>query len=143
MAALTNVCSALDNCRGHGDSAVGWHDPEPPPKGWFDGASPFGDLTLSGDGATLYGMTAYGGDSGDGTVFAVSLNPTPEPNTFALLAAAVIGLIGYGWWRRRQDQALLISGASPILGANLTSHEDPQAILPFTPHRECWARRAA
>jgi uncharacterized repeat protein (TIGR03803 family) len=66
--------------------------------GSYPGAAPMGDLTLSG--STLYGMTQYGGANGDGTVFALTL-PTPEPSTFALLAAGAISLVGYGWRRRR------------------------------------------
>jgi hypothetical protein len=33
--------------------------------------------------------------------FSATLAPTPEPSTFALLAAGVIGLMGYGWRRRK------------------------------------------
>ncbi len=65
----------------------------------IDGGYPAGGLTLS-DG-TLFGMTSSGGPNGDGTVFALSLNATPEPSTLALCAAGAIGLIGYGWRRRR------------------------------------------
>jgi uncharacterized repeat protein (TIGR03803 family) len=38
-----------------------------------DGACPIGQLILSAD--TLYGTAAYGGKSGNGTVFAISLTP--------------------------------------------------------------------
>jgi len=64
-----------------------------------DGASPHGDLALSG--STLYGMTNAGGTLNDGVIFAY--NPAPEASSFAMLAsAAVTGLIGWGWrqWRR-------------------------------------------
>ena len=54
-----------------------------------DGARPFfGDLTLSGDGATLYGMTAFGGTANQGVVFSRSL--VPEPGTFALLGLGTL-----------------------------------------------------
>jgi uncharacterized repeat protein (TIGR03803 family) len=36
-----------------------------------NGAHPFGDVTLSPDGSTLYGMTAQGGVNGDGNIFSV------------------------------------------------------------------------
>lgn len=43
-----------------------------------------GDVTLSADGSTLYGMTAQGGTADKGTVFSQNI-ATPEPGTFALL----------------------------------------------------------
>jgi uncharacterized repeat protein (TIGR03803 family) len=61
-----------------------------------DGLEPFSSLTLSG--STLYGMTLRGGSHGDGVVFSLTV---PEPSTFVLLAAGVIGLLVYGWRRRR------------------------------------------
>ena len=36
-----------------------------------DGANPYAGLILSGN--TLYGTARYGGSSGDGTVFSISL----------------------------------------------------------------------
>jgi len=39
-----------------------------------DGAQPFADVILSGD--TLFGTTTYGGESGNGTVFAVNTDGT-------------------------------------------------------------------
>jgi len=38
-----------------------------------DGSQPEGSLTLSADGTTLYGLPTYGGSSGDGVVFALTL----------------------------------------------------------------------
>ena len=55
-----------------------------------DGNAPYGDLTLSGDASTLYGMTLIGGTTGGGTVFSKSL--VPEPST-ALLLVAGAGLL--------------------------------------------------
>ena len=43
-----------------------------------DGAKPYGGLILSGN--TLYGTTAYGGSSSNGTVFAVSIDGTGFTN---------------------------------------------------------------
>jgi hypothetical protein len=66
-----------------------------------DGELPHGDLTLNG--STMYGMTKNGGSSGNsglgnGVVFALTI---PEPSGLALLAAGAIGLLAYGWRRRR------------------------------------------
>jgi uncharacterized repeat protein (TIGR03803 family) len=55
--------------------------------GVHDGRSPYGSLTL--DGATLYGMTLYGGSSDLGTVFSIAV---PEPGISALLLAGLAGL---------------------------------------------------
>ena len=47
--------------------------------GGSDGSDPEGSLILSGDGATLYGMTRSGGGDGDGTAFALVLvHQTPQ-----------------------------------------------------------------
>ncbi len=65
-----------------------------------DGANPVGgDLTLFDDGAALYGMTTYGGTTGQGTVFSRSL--VPEPGTFALLGLGTLLLSA----RRRNARA--------------------------------------
>src|SRR5439155_19437729 len=45
----------------------------PAPQTNSDGANPSAGLLLSGN--TLYGMTAYGGSSGNGTVFKLSFTP--------------------------------------------------------------------
>ena len=68
-----------------------------------DGENPVADLTLIG--STLYGTTNQGGAYGDGTVFALNLAPTPEPSTFALLAAGAAGLVVYRLRRRRKGRA--------------------------------------
>ncbi len=63
------------------------------------GAYPLGSLALSD--STLYGVTDEGGAYNNGTVFALNLNPTPEPSTFTLLVAAA-GFVGYVWRRARR-----------------------------------------
>ena len=40
-------------------------------EGSADGGSPYGSLTLSKDGTTLFGMTSVGGTSGEGVIFAM------------------------------------------------------------------------
>jgi uncharacterized repeat protein (TIGR03803 family) len=53
-----------------------------------DGASPaYGDLTLSADASTLYGMTTYGGSANRGVVFS---HPVPEPASIALLGFSTL-----------------------------------------------------
>ena len=54
-----------------------------------DGAFPIGDVTLSGDAQTLYGMTSQGGTADSGVIFSVLV---PEPSA-ALLLAAGAGLL--------------------------------------------------
>ena len=59
-----------------------------------DGAFPFGGVTLDGSG-DLFGTTAYGGDSGQGTVYEIAnadLSPAPEPSQSATLGLVVTGL---------------------------------------------------
>ena len=60
-----------------------------------DGSVPFGSLTLSGDGQTLYGMTFYGGTGGKGTIFSYGIGT----QTFQLLhsfGTIISGLIPDG-----------------------------------------------
>jgi uncharacterized repeat protein (TIGR03803 family) len=53
-----------------------------------DGAHPRrGDLTISSDGSTLYGMTYQGGPADAGVVFSA---PAPEPGAFALLGLGAL-----------------------------------------------------
>ena len=55
-----------------------------------DGAYPrFGDVTLSGDGSTLFGMTYAGGTANAGVVFSRSL-VAPEPASAALLGLGAL-----------------------------------------------------
>lgn len=60
-----------------------------------EGSNIPGDVTLSADGQTLYGMTYQGGTANLGVIFS---NPTPEPSTTLLLAGAAFPLLA----RRRR-----------------------------------------
>jgi uncharacterized repeat protein (TIGR03803 family) len=57
-----------------------------------DGANPrFGDLALSDNGATLYGMTVVGGTANKGVVFARAVSPAvPEPGVFAFFGLGAL-----------------------------------------------------
>lgn len=58
-----------------------------------DGAYPtYGELALSGEGSTLYGMTTSGGSSDAGVVFSRGIDTVPEPATAAWGVAALAGL---------------------------------------------------
>jgi uncharacterized repeat protein (TIGR03803 family) len=88
-----------------------------------NGANPYyGELTLSGN--TLYGMTSGGGAHSDGTVFELTLNPTPEPSTFALLGAGVAALLVYELRRRLKKRVAPSS-------TKVTAAEESPAILSF------------
>jgi uncharacterized repeat protein (TIGR03803 family) len=72
-----------------------------------DGRAPFGSLTLNG--STLYGTTAwggpYGGSPGYGMVFSLTI---PEPSTFALLGMAILVLAAYFTWRQQRTRTTSI-----------------------------------
>ena len=54
-----------------------------------DGSNPqLGNLTLSADASTLYGMTILGGTANKGVVFSRAL--VPEPGAFALLGLGTL-----------------------------------------------------
>ena len=57
-----------------------------------EGAYSIGDLTLSGDAATLYGMTVEGGAWDQGTIFAASAVPEPATSTWGLAALLALAL---------------------------------------------------
>jgi uncharacterized repeat protein (TIGR03803 family) len=69
----------------------------------FDGANglqPYGGLTLSADGSTLYGTTTQGGANNDGVVFAVPAG-VPEPGAAGFLVAG-FSLVTLRRWRQRR-----------------------------------------
>src|SRR5258706_15955235 len=51
-----------------------------------DGANPVAGLITNLSGSTLYGTAAYGGSSGDGTVFAVNTDGTGFTNLHSFAA---------------------------------------------------------
>ena len=96
--------------------------------GVYPGEFPTGDLTLSR--GTLFGMTSQGGANGDGNVFSLTTTPTPEPSTIALLAAGSLGLLGYGWQRRRAARRT----ANPTTFDQL---EEDDSAIPSLSSRSC------
>lgn len=70
-----------------------------------DGANPYGSLTLSADGKTLYGMTSAGGTTdGYGTIFGYEVGgaDVPEPSTLLLL----LPFIRFGLKRMRAKKMI-------------------------------------
>ena len=78
-----------------------------------DGTVPCGNITLSADGSTLYGMTSSGGNNGAGTIFQISTDGTvynvlyslggftndgldPSGNSLTLSGATLYGMTFYG-----------------------------------------------
>jgi uncharacterized repeat protein (TIGR03803 family) len=61
-----------------------------------DGKNPSSDLICVN--STLYGTASQGGINDSGVVYALTI---PEPSTIALLGMGGIGLIAYGWRRRK------------------------------------------
>src|SRR5258707_3059860 len=53
-----------------------------------DGAYPFAGLITNSSGNILYGTTAYGGSSGNGTVFAVNTDGTGFTNLHNFMATS-------------------------------------------------------
>ncbi len=61
-----------------------------------DGANPYGSLTLSADGSTLYGMTYEGGSNNDGTVFQINTNGTGYTILHNFTGGSGDGVLPYG-----------------------------------------------
>jgi hypothetical protein len=96
----------------------------------IDFSSSSGSLGANTTG-TIDGYAARLAVQGDDLVLTV----TPEPSTFALLAAGAIGLVGYGCWRRKVARRT----AKP---AALDQQDDDPPILSFPSHRSHQASAA-
>ena len=67
-----------------------------------NGNQPFGSLTLSADGSTLYGMTSAGGVDGDGNIFSIPVTGGTPTNL-----ASFNGINGFG-----PNGSLTLSGST-------------------------------
>ena len=113
-----------------------------------NGQYPEGNLTLSADGSTLYGMASFGGANGDGTVFSIpvsggtpttllSFNGTNGENPFDTLTLSDTGSTLYGMTSNggaNGDGAVFsipVSGGTPttLLSFNGTNGENPSGGL--------------
>ena len=61
-----------------------------------DGANPYGSLTLSQNGATLFGMTKDGGASGNGVIFKIGTNGTGYAKLYEFTGGTADGAYPYG-----------------------------------------------
>jgi uncharacterized repeat protein (TIGR03803 family) len=82
-----------------------------------DGANPFGRLTLSGN--TLFGTTAYGGSSGNGTVFKISFEPqlSVTPSADKIVVSWPTNYAGFDYTGYTLQSAANL--ASPVWNTNL------------------------
>lgn len=72
--------------------------------GATDGLNPqYADLTLSGDGSTLFGMTLGGGGTNQGVIFSQTI--VPEPASATLLGLAALGLLAARRRAHRKSEA--------------------------------------
>jgi hypothetical protein len=72
-----------------------------------------------------------------------TISVAPEPSTVALLAAATIGLIGYGWRRRKRKRSLSLAGVPGFNDAQADSQEERATVLSLPSAWTTSARRAA
>jgi len=87
-------------------------------------STPLSGWTLNGAyGINNAGQIACIGINSSGDTNGFLLTPTPEPGTFALLAAGAMGLVGYGFWRRRRGRHVHAISAS--------GQDDEPALLSF------------
>ncbi len=61
-----------------------------------DGQAPYGSLTLSGDGTTLYGMTSQGGANNAGSIFSYNITSTAYSVLQAFKYGTETGMMPYG-----------------------------------------------
>jgi uncharacterized repeat protein (TIGR03803 family) len=105
-----------------------------------DGQYPHGDLTLSADGSTLYGMTSAGGSSGLGVVFKMNINGTGYTILHNFTGGSNDGATPYGSMTFSSDGSTLYgmtsAGGSNDLGVvfalplNTTAAVTPAMISP-------------
>ncbi|MEI8372338.1 MAG: autotransporter-associated beta strand repeat-containing protein [Planctomycetota bacterium] len=83
-------------------------------------------------------IVGYANDSG-GNPHAILWQPVPEPSTLALLIVGTIGLVGYGWSRRRAARRTV----NPTAFDQVELQDDSPAILAMPSRWPGAARRAA
>jgi len=75
-----------------------------------DGANPTGPLVISGD--TLYGITFWGGSSGDGTVFKVNMDGTGFTNLYQFTSGGISSPVSTNSDGANPDAGLVLSGTT-------------------------------
>jgi hypothetical protein len=71
---------------------------------WAGTAKDGGDLRFFFDNALISDTNGFTNDTTFSSMVEISSTTTPEPSTLALLAAGTLGLLGYGWRRRKQSR---------------------------------------
>lgn len=89
-----------------------------------DGRSPYGNLTLSSDGTTLYGMTGFGGVNNLGAIFKIATNVdatntnTPSPTIHSFSSATTDGSNPYTGSLTLSSNETTLYGMTQYGGAN-------------------------
>jgi hypothetical protein len=71
---------------------------------WAGTVKAGGDLRFFFDNALISDTNGFTNDTTFSSMVEISSTTTPEPSTLALLAAGTLGLLGYGWRRRKQSR---------------------------------------